>query len=285
MPQPIDIITLPYDSGRRDWRMGAGPAAILDKHLVDTLVGWGHDARVIDVEARDGGPAELLAATMELLRTVSHRVRDARAGGRFPIVLTGNCIATVGAVAAVEDADPAVAWLDAHGDLNTPRTSASGFLDGMAAAMLLGWCHVAATSSLDGFRALPLSRFLLVGARDLDRGEAEAVQREGVRALTPPEVAEESTLGRALDDVIAPAGGVWLHIDLDVLDPAPLAPANAMTPPGGLSLYDAVRVVQECVARGRVLGLTLSAYDPAGDPHGLLPAAVRPLISEALEGA
>jgi arginase len=283
MPQPVDIITVPWDSGRRAWRMGAGPAAILESGLARTLSEWGHDVRVGAAEPQEHGAIELLAATMELLATASQHVRRARRDGRFPLILAGNCIATLGAVAALDGADVVVLWLDAHGDLNTPATSASGFLDGMAAATLLGWCHEEASARIDGFRPLPVQRFVLVGARDLDPGEVEATRRHGVRVLSPEDAASESTLATALDAACRSADGVWLHVDLDVLDPAPLAPANAFTPAGGLSLYHAIRVVQEGAARGPVLGMTVSAYDPSCDPDGLLRAAVPPLVVEALE--
>jgi arginase len=282
VPQPIDIIVVPWDSGRRDWRMGAGPAAILEFGLARTLSEWGHDVRVKAVERQEHGAIELLAATMDLLAATSQQVRRARRDDRLPLVLAGNCIATLGAVAAWGGADVAVVWLDAHGDLNTPATSPSGFLDGMAAAALLGWCHEEATARIEGFRPLPVQRFMLVGARDLDRGEVDATTRHGVRVLSPADAASDATLATALDAALHSADGVWLHIDLDVLDPAPLAPANTFTPAGGVSLYHAIRVVQEGAARRRILGMTVSAYDPSCDPDGLLRAAVLPLVVEGL---
>jgi arginase len=289
--QTIDIITVPYDSARRGWRMGAGPGAFLRGGLARTLDGWGHEVRVIEVELCDDGAADVagdadtvLAATMQLAGTTSQHVRSARRDGRFPLVLAGNCYMTVGALAALDGAAVAVAWLDAHGDLNTPATSPSGFVDGMAAAALLGWCHTAETGSLAGFRPPPAQRFLLLGTRSLDAGEAEAAERRAVRVLPPDAVASESALARALDDVLGHADGVWLHIDLDVLDPASVAPANAFAAPGGLTPYQAVRVVQEAAARGPVAGLTLSALDPAVDEDGIVRAAALALISEALAG-
>jgi arginase len=282
MPQRVDIITVPWDSGRRDWRMGAGPAAILEFGLARTLSEWGHEVRVVTAGPREHGAIELLAATMDLLATTSQYVRRARRERRLPLVLAGNCMATLGAVAALDGADVAVVWLDAHGDLNTPATSQSGFLDGMAAATLLGWCHEKETARIDGFRPLAVQRFVLVGARDLDPGEVESTTRHGVRVLSPGDAASEPALAAALDAALPSADGVWLHIDLDVLDPAPLAPANTFTPAGGLSLYHAIRVVQECAARAPVLGMTMSSYDPSCDPEGLLRAAVLPLVVEGL---
>jgi arginase len=280
MPQPVDIITVPWDSGRRNWRMGAGPAAIVDAGLAHALRASGHDVRAVEVDPAEGAPIELLAATMDLLATTAQHVRRACNDARFPLVLAGNCIATVGAIAGLDGIDVAVVWLDAHGDLNTPATSPTGFLDGMAAATLLGWCHAAAATRIDGFRPLPAKRFLLAGARDLDPGEADAARRHGVRVLPPHDVTDERVLARALDDVVSSASGVWLHVDLDALDPELLAPANAFTPPGGLAPSPVVHIVRECAARGRLLGMTVSAYDPAHDPDGVLRQVAGQVVAE-----
>lgn len=283
MLQPIDIIAVPWDTGRRGWRMGAGPGVLLERGLGRTFAEWGHDVNTVEIDAGDHDPDDVVATTMSVLRATSHAVRTARAAGRFPLVLAGNCITTVGAVAGTDARDAAVVWLDAHGDLNTPDTSTSGFLDGMAAATLLGWCHSAeVAAAIGGVEPVAERRLLLVGARDLDPAEHEATSSGRVRLLSPEDVASDSTMSSALDATTRDAEGVWLHVDLDVLDPAPYAPANTFTPPGGLALYDAIRVVQEMASRGPVLGMTVSAYDPSCDPQGLLWATVVPLAAEAM---
>ncbi|TIS72728.1 MAG: arginase family protein, partial [Mesorhizobium sp.] len=81
---------------------------------------------------------------------VSGEVRIALDNGRFPIVLAGNCLTSAGAVAG-EGAD-AIIWADQHGDLNTPETSTSGFLDGMALATALGLCWRRMAAQIPGFK-------------------------------------------------------------------------------------------------------------------------------------
>ena len=87
-----------------------------------------------------------------------------------------------------------VVWLDAHGDLNTPETSPSGNLWGMPFRMILDGGAVATTD------------VALVGARNLDPGEAEFVAENGI----------DDSLDRALDGV----DRVYLALDVDVLDPS-----------------------------------------------------------------
>src|SRR5206468_12877100 len=99
-------------------------------------------------------------------------VRAARAQGRFPVVLSGNCGASLGVVGGLMQARGGAAarplgvvWMDAHGDFNTPDTSASGFLDGMSLAALVGRCWRALTLVTPGV-AVPEHHVLHLGGRD-----------------------------------------------------------------------------------------------------------------------
>lgn len=278
----ITIIAVPYDSGRRGYRMGAGPEALLASGLPETLRTWGHDVAVRWVEDEATGDEDPLASAMELAKGIAAAVRAARAAGRLPLILTGNCGAALGVAAGLDQADLHVLWLDAHGDLNTPWTSSSGFLDGMTTAMLLGWCHREAATAIQGFTPLTAERLMLVGGHDLDPSELEVALRVGLRMLRPPVARDEAAVAEALDAFSRGGVPLYLHIDLDVLDPRELAPANSFAAAGGLTLYQAIRVVQEAAARMDIVAVTLSAYDPSVDPLGLIPRAALPLVSEAI---
>jgi arginase len=208
-----------------------------------------------------------------LASAIAESVRSACAAGRFPIVLGGNCAYTVGAVAGVPTRGLGVVWLDAHGDLNTPATSPTGFLDGMAAAMLLGWCHTDLLEQVPGWRAIAPDHLVSVGGRAFDPGEKEHAERHGVRFVPPELVTGEPK---------ATGHTTFLHIDLDVLDPADVGPANPFAEPGGLKFHDVLRVVHEIAAGSRISGVTISAYDPAIDETGGVGRLVGPLLSEVI---
>src|SRR5687768_13373447 len=127
----IHLIRVPYDSGQRALRMGAGPDALAPS-FVDALRAEGHEVTGETVEAPPGFATEV-ATAFALARALSERVRAARAEGRRPLVLAGNCMSSLGTVAGLrdEDDDLGVVWFDAHGDLETPETTTSGFADGM----------------------------------------------------------------------------------------------------------------------------------------------------------
>ena len=274
----IDLIAVPYDSGRRGYRMGAGPAAFIDGGLPASLARTGHHVRVTWIEAAATDP---LASAVELGTGIADAVRQARQADRLPIVLSGNCISTVGAVAGL-DADVAVVWLDAHGDLNTPATSPSGFLDGMAAATLLGWCHQSEFAAVPGHRPLPVSRLLVIGCRALDPPEAQAMSAAGIAPLDPAAAGSEARLEGRLAELVENVADVHLHIDLDVLDPEESGPANSYAAPGGLTQQQMIRIVQMLAARRPIASLTLSSYDPAVDVRGRVRAAALPIMLEVL---
>src|SRR5439155_21217551 len=85
------------------------------------------------------------------MRRIAVAVRAVRAAGQFPVVLSGNCNSAVGTLSGLTPARRAVFWFDAHGDCNTPDTTATGFLDGMGLATVLGLCWYQLAASVPGY--------------------------------------------------------------------------------------------------------------------------------------
>lgn len=277
----IELLSVPYDSGRRGERMGAGPQALLRAGLVQTLRRSGREVELVPIEG--AATSDAVTSAFDLCGRIARVVRAASAGSRFPVVLSGNCMSTVGALAGLGEARPGVLWLDAHGDLNTPETSTSGFLDGMAAATCLGWCHEAHTGALEGFTPLAESSLVLAGARDLDAPEQDAIDRSGVRRLTVEALraADGAAVAAALDGV----SSLYIHLDLDVLDPAAVGRANSYASADGLTADQVVDVIRHAAAHTRVIGLTVSAYDPAQDADGKVAAAAIAAIAATVHAA
>ncbi|MGH3154596.1 MAG: arginase family protein, partial [Streptosporangiaceae bacterium] len=133
--------------------------------------------------------------------------REARPGR--PVVASGDCLTALGTIAGLQaaGADPAIVWFDAHGDVQTPETSSSGYLAGMVLRLLTGYRPELIASAL-GLRPVPEDRIVLAGARDLD----------------PPEVAylDQSLIRRCQVTGLAaagiPDGPLYVHLDMDVID-------------------------------------------------------------------
>src|SRR6516225_12376810 len=95
-----------------------------------------------------------------------------RPAGRPPVVQSGDCTTSLGTVAGLQGAgnDPGIVWFDAHGDVQTPETTASGYLAGMSLRLLTGYRPELIASRL-GLRPISEHRIVLAGARDLDPPE------------------------------------------------------------------------------------------------------------------
>lgn len=270
----LSLIVAPYDSGHRHAGFGRGPDAILGAGLVEMLEDAGHEVSVDDIGKVGDAQGREIATGFAVCRAVAAKVAEARDEDRFPVVLTGNCLAANGA-AAGERAD-SIVWFDQHGDLNTPETSAYGFLDGMALATALGLCWKPMAATIPGFHAIDPARCVLVDARDLDPDEKMLLDKLPVlRAQAADAAAQAASLKSA------GARRAHLHVDLDVHDPAELQ-ANRYSTPGGPGVDEVRRAVAGICRAIHVAGVTISAYDPAFDAKGEVPPVVGALLVEML---
>jgi arginase len=177
-------------------------------------------------------PAGPVPARMNLLHEA---VADAVAQSARPLVLSGDCPTARGTVAGVQRRHPdlGVVWLDAHGDFNTPAISTSGYIGGMALAMLTGRTPELFGDGL-GLRPVADSDVVLADARDLDSAERDALTASDVRRVP----ADPAALASAL-----PGGmPVYLHLDIDVIDSGQLHGARFPSGPG-----PSVAQIEECV--------------------------------------
>ncbi|TPJ35965.1 arginase family protein [Mesorhizobium sp. B2-5-13] len=270
----VSLILASYDSGHYHGGMGQGPDALISGGLVDALILAGHDVTVEDIGRVGVDQEREIATGFAVCNAVSGEVRIARDRGRFPIVLAGNCLTSAGAVAG-EGAD-AIIWADQHGDLNTPETSVYGFLDGMALSTVLGLCWRPMAAAIPGFRPIDPARCVLVNARDLDPAEEKLLETLPVIRTECPGVAQATERLKA-----AGANSVHMHLDLDVHDPKALQ-ANRYVTPGGPNpeqMRDAVCAMALAVP---VIGITVSAYDPAFDAQADVPPLVGQLLNDLL---
>jgi arginase len=275
----IQLLVVPYDSGNRGARMGAGPQKLLDAGLERALRENGHTVhtKVAELSA-DAWHAEI-QTSFELMRMLARAVRAARESGRLPIVLAGNCSTAIGTVAGLGADSTGVAWFDAHGDFNTPETTNSGFLDGTAVAILTGRCWTQLAATVPGFTRIADERVCLIGTRDLDALEGALLDESRVSVIEPKHL--RSGLPRALKSISGHVKNIYVHLDLDVLDSG-VAPANSYALAGGLTLEDLDHALAQIASKFTITGITLSAYDPAFDTDGSAArAAIRMILTAA----
>jgi len=193
----------------------------------------------------DGTPQERMAV---LYRHLAERVADSSR----VVVVAGDCLAPIGVLAGLQHrlVEAKLIWFDAHGDFHTWETTQSGFLGGMPLAMLVGRGEQTVVNGA-GLQPLPASRVILVGARDLDPGEEEALVTSGVTLVSVD----------ALAHTMPPAGPLYVHVDVDVVDPADM-PAVNYPAPEGPSLAQVRAALLHLGSTDRVVAFSLSSWNP-----------------------
>ena len=277
MPE-IRLFAVPYELGGLRVGVGRGPERLLEAGAERALAQHGAEVRTEFVELgedrRDQSGDSEANAGFDLIRQVANRVSSALDDGAFPVLLSGSCFNGVGMVAGLRDASRGVVWFDAHGDFNTPETAVDGYLDGMGLAIMTGGAWQGLNS--EGPDApVPETAVVLVGARSFDPPEEARLKKSKVRHLRTEEIDSDDAVVRAVGTMNPAPAGVYLHLDLDVLD-VDEAPVNIYSVGGGLSAAQLEAQVRSVLEQSPVRAFSLTAYDPECDPEArVLPIAMR----------
>ena len=261
-------------------RMGAGPEALLKSGLADRLSVRGHEVSQTTIELPSDSFLPEVKAAFELDRRLAKAVSAAIAHDAFPVVLSGNCISSLATVSGLGVSEPGVVWFDAHGDFNTPETTKSGFLDGMALAILTGQCWQPLAKTINGFAPVRDDHVMLIGARHLDEDETALLSRTKVVRVSSDSARKE--FRDTLSDFGERVHDVYLHVDLDVLDTSE-GNANSFAVEGGLTLRELLDAIHAIGNVTRIRAVALTAYDPACDGNGKMREAASTVIEAAID--
>jgi len=271
----IDLVTIPYRYDQHGEGLGAGPDALLSAGLVEQLRAAG---------IQTGGPfaAHLEAGLHESGRTAlnigrlgantASLIAGVRKQGAGSLVLAGDDTASIGVVSGLQQADGAgaaigIIWIDAHGDFNTPETSYSGILAGMPVAILAGlagpiWREAAGLAA-----PVATERIMLVGTRDLDEKEEELLRSTEVRVVRVATLREEASFAEAIERLASRCESLYLHVDLDVLDPR-FVPSASTPSADGLTVHELAATMAVVLSTGKVTAVSMSSLNPGAGARG-----------------
>ena len=211
-----------------------------------------------------------LTAAREACRTLADGVLASMRDGAMPTVVGGECTLVAGALSGALTAEPelSLVYFDAHGDFNTLATTPSHYIAGMVLAHVCG--RSVAPLLFPGARKIAEDHVALVGARALDSGELANLDRSRVLRIRLDAEHRDSS-GLVAWTRRRP---VWLHLDVDVIDPAEF-PAVAFPALGGPSLIAIADVMRQIFSVADVRGLSICGYDARADRDHAL---ARPLV-------
>jgi len=276
------------------------PGALRDHGLVTRL--GAHDAGCVTAPRYDPGdwrPGDGVAHADEIAAyslRLADRIGALLDAGDFPVVLGGDCSVLLGAAVAMNRraADAGgplgLVYVDGHSDFRHPgNASYVGAAAGedLALATGRGQADLAAIESRRPyFRDADV---VVLGIRPHDEHRLD-LHTSGIAYRAVPELRSEGAARTAqwARNHLADCAGYWVHVDVDVLDPA-VMPAVDAPDPGGIAYPELELLIAGLVATKRCLGLELTVYDPDYDPDGryaaeivdTLVAGMSPLVTAA----
>lgn len=240
-----------------------------------------------DEDKEYGGWKRLGYALGHFAELVERDERD----GYFTVGLLATCPSMPGLVAGLQHSGSAgtpirigMLWLDAHPDFNTPETTRSGSLGGMPVAVATG--RALPRMRLDAHLDPPLAdtQVVMGGVRLtdpleqelLDSSRIQQVSVDDLRRATPAVFAQLDRLSRTTDKI-------YVHIDMDVLDPREVE-GHQNKVPNGPSSEELARLFEMIFSRYPKASAIGFATIPATDEGGLSIAAVNRMIEGAIRG-
>jgi arginase len=294
----LTLISAPSNLGLRPPQPGAVPGT---SKAPEALREAGLHARFAALGAADGGvvlPGRYLDdaragvarsrnqdAVLDHARRLAARISGLLDAGHTPLILGGDCSLLIGAGLALRPHGRyGLIHLDGHTDFRHPGNSTECFSlagEDLAAAVGLHWPAIA---GLDGggpyFRPADTVH---IGCRDDDEYLAEA--SEIIAQVIPARWASENDAATVAELALATVDtdqldGYWLHLDVDILDPAYM-PAVDSPATGGLSPAELTALLAALAPRAT--GAQVTVFDPDLDTGGRYATVLTGILAAGLE--
>jgi len=291
----VAIIKMPYVgernvpelSGGPDYPEQGGVQKLLEERSCQTKP-VAAVALTADEEKAYGSWNRLALANGDLAKQVATE----RRGGSLPIGLLANCSSVVGMLSGLQHSGPSgrplrvgLVFIDAHADFNTPETTLSGMLGGMPVAIAagMGLTRMRLKAGLES--ALPARHIVEAGVRDTDPLEQDLLDRSEIQQLSVEDIRHRSeNLHRQMQRLSDTTDAIYIHVDMDVLDPREV-PGHPLTVAGGPSSAELAAALTEMFKYEKAAAFGV-ASTPFGDRDktGVSRQAAYNLILGAVKG-
>ena len=277
MKRKISIVGVPMWLGQTRYGTNLGPQGIRCAGLMDRLKGIGQD--VVDEGNLSIGITGCFRQSGENIKNVktlvdsseklAAKVSNIIQEGRFPLILGGDHSIAMGTLAGVAKhyKNIGVIWYDAHADMNTPETSPTGNIHGMPLAASMGLGHSALTN-IGGYQGkVKPEHIVLIGARDVDKGEQQLIEEKNIKMYTANDVKRlgmEVVIAEAVRYLSERCDGIHLSFDVDGIDPAEF-PGVGTPVANGLSYKESLQAVRLLAAAENLISAEFVEVNPLLD--------------------
>jgi arginase len=284
-PGSIAVLGVPIDMGASQRGTLMGPAALRTAGLLTLLEGLGFAvtdhgdlsiAGMADLADPPPVKANHYREIQRWTRALSCRGYELARSGAIPIFLGGDHSLSMGSVNAMSrywrqsGRELFVLWLDAHADYNTPATTLTANMHGMAASFLCGEAGLDHLLGEEPRASIDPVQLELFGTRSIDKLEKELLRERRVSIADMRQIDEFGVsvlMRRVIDRVRARNGVLHISFDVDFLDPI-VAPGVGTTVPGGATYREAHLVMEILHDSGLVRSVDIVELNPFLDERG-----------------
>jgi arginase len=292
----VDVIKNPYGGQRNTPELSTNPDYIHAAGLEQQIIEWGgelvrpiQDVRLNDEQERQYGEWNRMALANA---NFADMVREGLGEAQITIGLEANCNDLLGMLSGLKyDGEGkarrvGLVFIDAHGDFNTPETTLSGMLGGMPVAIAAGHAlhNLRKTAGLE--QPLPIEHIVWGGVRDLDPLEAERFDEYRVQQFSVQDMrALSAELKAQMDDLAGKVDVIYVHVDMDVLDPAEV-PGHDLAVDDGPTSEELAAAIQLMFENPKTVALGIASTPAFNlDPDGVSRQAALRLVEGAIRGA
>lgn len=202
---------------------------------------------------------------------LADKVTETLSNGNFPLIFGGDHSLTWGSLSGVSQyygTDIGCIYLDAHGDFNSADTSPSGNVHGMHMYYLMGYGDKALVDFHKPGGKIKHENVFFLGTRSLDYGEQNLAQKEKFNIISSSTI---RTFGvkkvfQQLVKLLEAFKFIHFSLDIDCIDPT-IAPGTGVPEPNGLTFEDAIYLVENILATGKVVSMDLVEFNPLLDSN------------------
>jgi len=278
----ISIIDMPIFLGCDNPGVEKGPKVLRENNLLDIfnqshLVCDMGEVHVNNVSSKDKYTANAKMKYLdEVIRSnfiLASKVYESLSSSSLPLVIGRDHSLALGSIAGSSkffNKDIAVVWVDAHGDINTDKTTPSGNIHGMPLAASMGIGHESLVNLFyQGQKVKPENVFLL-GCRDLDLGELELIKEYNLSVWTMKDIKEKG-ISTVLDELIEALyakniNNIHFSFDIDSLDSF-IVPGTGTPVKDGLAFSEGKEIIERVLSTSLVKAMDFVEFNPLLDKN------------------
>lgn len=275
----VHIIGMPINHGADKPGSNLGPDKFRDMGIESALKNLGYDVRdlgnieVADVteehKYKQHASLKYYDVIVDANTKLAFKVYESISQGNFPLVLGGDHSLGIGSIAGVSKAvkNLGVIWIDAHGDLNTDKTTLTGNIHGMPLAASMGKGPDKLVNLFEHRVKVKDENIVHIAGRDLDPGEIELIRNSKIKVFSMDEI-KRSGIDKVIEDSINylkdKVDGIHVSFDIDSIDS--LYVPGTGTPVGnGLTIEETKRILAALSASGMMVSLDFVELNPILD--------------------